>query len=477
MYKLSENLIELLGQKSIRYCHWKSNLLLNEALAGYDDLDLLVHKKDQVKFDRIIHTLGFKEALNTHTHINKIKHFYGLDKKSGEILHLHVYQKIFTGPSWIKSYHFNIEEYILTNLEKHESGMAIPSKHIELVLFVLRVLLKHSKLTELILVIKEKGRNINEFNYLNDGINEAKLLEFLNIYFPNISVKNFYNYLDVAQKGNLGAKYLVALQLKKHLIKYSRYTRVGGFYRNTYQLIYRVINKWFLYQKKKIINGGKLIVVVGLDATGKTTITTELKKWLSKNFTMSLIHFGKPPSALGTQPLNILLKIVRIKIKADRKTPNNSCHIPRSLFYLIRYVALAYDRFRLISFYNKKVKNGEIVICDRYKSENYGVMDSPRLNPTNYRGLKKLIANYENNLYKKMPEPDLLINLKVPVDIAVQRNYERIKDDKESEEFLRGRYKINKDLKYEANSQFYFDTNQDYLEVLNNIKQIVWQNI
>jgi thymidylate kinase len=477
MFKLSQNLIEVLGQNEIRYCHWKSNLLLNEALAGYDDLDLLVDEKDQINFEEIIRSLGFLEASNSFIHINNIKHFYGLDTKSGEILHLHVYSKILTGPSWIKSYHFNIEDYILANVEKHESGMPVPKKKIELVFFVFRVLLKHTKLTEIILVSKEIERNKKEFLYLNDAINKTELIEFLRLYFSGISENNFYNHLLIANEGSFFMKYLKASQLKKQLVKYNRYTFVSEFYKNTYQFIYRIINKWFLHQKKKIINGGKLIVVVGLDATGKTTITTELKKWLSKNFTTSLIHFGKPPSALRTRPLNVLLKIVRKNTKHNKKIPNNSDDKPRSLFYFIRYLALAYDRYRLISSYKKKVNNGEIVICDRYKSENYGVMDSPRLNPTNYRGLKRLIANYENNLYKKMPEPDLLLYLTVPVDVAVQRNKKRIKEGKESEEFLRGRYKINKDLKYDANSQLYFDTNRDYTAVLKDIKQTVWENI
>ena len=138
MYKLSKELIGILEKNNISYCHWKSNLLLNEALDGYDDLDLLVERKDIYKFEQLISSLNFKEASNSNIGLNAVKHFYGLDIDTGNILHLHVYYQIKTGPSWIKSYRFDFEEYFLENTIYHESGMKVPAKHIELVIFHLR---------------------------------------------------------------------------------------------------------------------------------------------------------------------------------------------------------------------------------------------------------------------------------------------------------------------------------------------------
>ena len=65
MYKLSTDLIKTLSSNKISYCHWKSNLLLiAEALAGYDDLDLLVRKRDILKYfeSMMLNQLGFKES-------------------------------------------------------------------------------------------------------------------------------------------------------------------------------------------------------------------------------------------------------------------------------------------------------------------------------------------------------------------------------------------------------------------------------
>jgi len=95
---------------------------------------------------------------------------------------------------------------------------------------------------------------------------------------------------------------------------------------------------------------------------------------------------------------------------------------------------LAYDRYSQIKRYHRYISKGDIVIVDRYKSESYYMMDSRRLNPDEYSGFKRWIAELENGLYSKMAKPDILFNLTVPVDVAVERNRSRIKEGKESEE-------------------------------------------
>jgi len=478
MYELSKKLIIKLRLEKITYCHWKSNLLLNEALNGYDDLDLLVAKSDIAKFESTLLELGFKEASNKNISFNGIKHFYGYDESSGELLHLHIYYQIKTGPSWIKSMRFDFEEYILEHLTLHRSGMPIPQKEIELVLFVFRVMLKYSKIHEFILVNREKERTLKEIEYLSIDLNEKRLKEFLDIYFDNISKEEFFGYIDIIKKGTFFKKYSMGKRLKDKLAKYNSLTFTQEIVNNLTQFSYRVINKIFLKEKKKLHSSGAMIVVAGLDATGKSTITKELKKWLGKNFTLSLIHFGKPPSTLITFVFNILIKLARKSsnnqvLKSSIKNENSQ----KSFFYLIRQVILAYDRYQLAKKYWNKTSLGEIVLCDRYKSENFGVMDSKRLNAKNYTGIKKKLAEFENRLYDNIPQPDILFYLIVPVEEAVIRNKERIKEGKESEEFIRVRHKENKNLFYKAKIKYITDTNREYERVIKEIKARIWRAI
>jgi len=479
VYQLSKQLIETLEKNNIKYCHWKSNLLLNEALGGYDDLDLLVARKDIALFESLLLLMGFKEGSNKNISFSSIKHFYGFDKESGNILHLHVYYQIKTGPSWTKSMRFDFEEYFLDNLMLHESGMPIPQKHIELVLFIFRIMLKYSKVNEFILIQKESERTLKEIEYLLNDMDEKKLEDFLDIFFKNISKKDIFDYISIIQNGNQFNKYIEGKKLKKRLSKYNYTSFLQENINNISQFTYRVVNKLFLKQKKKFHTSGMFIVVAGLDATGKTTITTELKKWLGKNMTLSMVHFGKPPSTFLTLPFNILIKLIRKNSEnSNIKSSIQSGHDkPKSFLYIIRQVILAYDRYFLVKKYWAKASNGEIVLCDRYKSENYGVMDSKRLKPELYNGLKYKLAILENHLYDKMPQPDMLFYLTVPVEVAVVRNHERIKEGKESEEFIRIRHEQNQELDYKAKYHYLVDTNKEYSDVISDIKSKIWNLI
>ena len=479
MYQLSKELIQELESNKILYCHWKSNLLLNEALNGYDDLDLLVKKEHLAKFEATILKMGFKEGSNKNITFSSVKHFYGYDIQSGNILHLHVYYQIKTGPSWTKSFHFDFEDFFLNNLMEHESGMPIPQRHIELPIFIFRIMLKYSKINEFLLVAKEEERTYKEIEYLLDTMEQEKLENFLKDFFPKVSSTDIFNYIKIIQSGNALEKYTEGNRLKNKLKNYKYLSFLQDNYNNLEQLGYRILNKLFFKQKKKLHSSGMLIVVAGLDATGKTTITTELKKWLGKNLTVSNIHFGKPASTLLTFPFNLLIKLMRKNgnnenIKSSIQTDIEK---PKSLLYIIRQVVLSYDRYNLIKKYWDKASSGELVLCDRYKSEEYGVMDSKRLKPELYTGFRKKLALLENRFYEEMPKPDILFYLTVPVEVAVIRNEERIKEGKESEEFIKIRHAQNKDLTYLATHNFPTDTNRDYSEVITEIKKRIWERL
>ena len=59
------NLFEELNKRGIRYCHWKSNASLAEALSGQTDIDLLIHRKDDKLFRSILSQLWFRPAITT----------------------------------------------------------------------------------------------------------------------------------------------------------------------------------------------------------------------------------------------------------------------------------------------------------------------------------------------------------------------------------------------------------------------------
>ena len=479
MYKLSKELINTLNKENIKYCHWKSNLLLGEALNGYDDLDILVNKNDVRNFEILILELGFKRASDKNLEIQSVHHFYGFDIETGEILHLHVYYEIKTGPSWTKSLRFDFENYILENTISHESGMLIPEKHIEIVIFIIRIMMKHTKINEFILVERESERTKREVKYLLEGTDKEKIDEFLKLYFPKITLSDFFMYIKVIQKSGFLLKIKYGIKIKRSVRQYLRLGFFSNSAINTKQLFYRIFNKLFFKKKKSLATGGGLICIVGLDATGKTTISTELKKWLGKNFSIYEAHFGKPPSSKLTIPFNLIIHLLRKITPIDKeiRSGTKSTNKQKSYLYMIRQIILAYDRYILAKKMWAKSSNGVIVICDRYKSKNFGVMDSKRLILENYTGIKRKLAFKENKMYDSMSRPDLIFYLTVPIEIAVQRNTYRIKKGKESEEFLRKRHLENQNLKYRAKHVFKIDTDTNYKNVITEIKAKIWENI
>jgi thymidylate kinase len=74
-----------------------------------------------------------------------------------------------------------------------------------------------------------------------------------------------------------------------------------------------------------------------------------------------------------------------------------------------------------------------------------------------------------------MPKPDILFSLTVPIEVAVERNRTRIKEGKESEEFIRIRHKENQNLKYIAKHLYKVDTDVPYEIEIREMKSIIWR--
>src|SRR5437899_1575046 len=68
-------LFESLRRAGVRYCQWKSNWKLPEALRGERDLDLLVDRGDMSRFLSVIGALGCKPG-RSEDHPS-LCHYYG----------------------------------------------------------------------------------------------------------------------------------------------------------------------------------------------------------------------------------------------------------------------------------------------------------------------------------------------------------------------------------------------------------------
>ncbi|MDN3510656.1 MAG: hypothetical protein NG784_05045 [Candidatus Jettenia sp.] len=471
---LSKQIIAALNSNSISYCYWKNNHDLMKSLAGEDDWDLLINKDHYSSFMRVIHSLGFKEAYNPKIYFPFISHFYGLDVETGKFLHLHVHLKIITGESHTKNYHLPLEKMILDNTISHPSGCKLPQPEVELIIFVLRYYIKISCIPGAILIWKRNRAFHEEFSaiYRNVDLNKAHTL--LNSYFQYISVRFFSEMIDgYICKRTFRKRVLIGLKLRWKLSSLCRLGVVGSFVARYYQIVYRIVNKLTFKEKKFLVTGGSIIAITGLDATGKSTITSELQRWLNAHFNTRFLHIGRPKARLETLLFRAVLRLKKAKgVNSESSTTELK---KQGIIFAIRYLVLAYERFQLLKIANRLRANGYIVICDRYPSLNLGKMDSPRIGKvSNNNTLVKFMGRMEDKLYRTMPVPDAIYNLKIPVDVAIKRNQLRVKDDKETDEQLRYRYDENSDLRYNALSFEVIDTSREFQVVMKELKEKIW---
>ena len=479
-------------QERLDFCSWKNNHELDLSLSGETDLDLLVDFGQKHSILAILEQLGYREAANKHIKFPGISHYYGLDENTGTIVHFHLYFRLVTGESHTKNYRFPYETEILANLVEGPSGVPVPSPEWQQVLFVLRHYIKISCLPGLLLFLRERESYIREFQAIERSAGEP------NPVGENILGGSRFEDLvgAINLNRNYGGQILRGLRLR-HRIRHLR--RTSGFrvwVRRYQQIAYRLFNKLLLRQRKRLCGGGVLLGITGLDGTARAgrifatdgsayfsrsgpRIVDSLESWLGAKFDTRTIHLGKPRSSVMMLPANLFLSLYRVVGRRRLRPADDQAAVftaqKTSLLAAARYLALAIDRYAAVRRAKRLVDRGFIVITDRYPSLSPGKMDSPRIVVAEGSGsLMKKLSAWETDLYRRMGEADLLLLLQVPVEVAVERNRARIKDDKESDAEIRWRHENNRDLDYGNSRVIVVDTGCEYSQTLRNVKRLIW---
>ena len=212
-------------------------------------------------------------------------------------------------------------------------------------------------------------------------------------------------------------------------------------------------------------------------------------------FAVRTVHAGKPPATWLTAPLSLLLPLLRPRLSSLRTSrleghaapsngdaPPDRSKGPAALIYALRAVILAWERRQLLVRAGRAAANGEIVICDRYPSETVGAMDSPRLIArTEEQGAGTIynrLARLEQRLYRQIPPPDIALRLHVSLETAQQRNRDRIKDGKESADYVASRHRHAREWhKQETRHVYDVDTEQPLAETIRQVKEAIWESL
>jgi thymidylate kinase len=482
------DLLEQLNGRGIRYCHWKSNWRLEETLAGATDLDLLVHRKDAPAFRALLHQGGFRPAIELGAaSYPSVEHYHALDAGSGDLAHVHAYYRVISGGSLAKNYRLPLEEMLLGNVER-AGPVNIPSKGAELVVFVLRMYLKHTSVAELPLVIRSWRDTLREIAWLatDDACADARAL--LPVWLPGLDAGLFAEALDGLRRPvSLGRRLLLARRLRRALRPFARHGRLRAVLEDGRQFLGRAAHR--LRRSKRRLtpaSGGAVIAFVGPEATGKSTLIAETERWLGAHYGVRRVHAGKPPSTRVTALPNALLPALRALLPERRSTrvaavrastsASSNGAKPFPLLFGIRSVFLAYDRRALLTRAFASSANGAIVLCDRYPSAN-GSPDGAQLGPPDGPGnggpVRRWLSGLEARLYQDVPPPDLVIHLTAPLEVTLERNTARSKI--EPEDYVISRHRLGSDLHFDRAPVRQVDTNRPLDESSLEIKRLIWE--
>ena len=149
---------------------------------------------------------------------------------------------------------------------------------------------------------------------------------------------------------------------------------------------------------------GRLIVLEGLDGSGKATQTELICKKLTKRnkkfCKLSFPDYNEPSSALVKMYMN----------SEFGSSPDDVNVYAASSFYAV-------DRYASYKkFWKRNYENGQIIIADRYTTSNE-IYQLCRLEKSQWDGYLEWLEDYE---YSKLglPKPDLVIYLDMPVEVS-----------------------------------------------------------
>lgn len=477
-------LFEYWNKEDVLYCHWKSNEHLVEGLAGDTDLDILVDYNNKALCEKILCDCDYLQCNPQYgSRYPNVNDWIGFDEFTGKLIHIHLHYAIITGHKGMKEYNLPWSELCLeTRIKDINTNVYIMEPNLELVTLFTRIGLKASirRLYE-----AQNGRfklnaeDTREIEYLKLRVNWNSVHALLVKYYGNKAG----DICCIIKRENLDSKDFVQLVniTTSCMKKFNRYGITETIFKKYYfAFALRVIS--FIKNRigvnvitRKTIRSskGKIIVFLGQDGAGKSTVSKEITEWLNWKLEAKKFYLGSGEHYQSWQ------KKIR-NILPQKK--NFLTSAISAWLTLSDYVSLAKRLNKIIRSAEAYADKGGIVIFDRFPQVKYnGINDGPKIR-SNYVPLIK------NSIIKKYAEfcasqeekylndavkhqVDLVFKLLLSPEESLKRKPE------EDLSLVRKKHEIIKDMKFEKADCYDIDATMDYEKELIQIKDLIWQKI
>ncbi|MFX0137157.1 MAG: hypothetical protein ACFFDN_26190 [Candidatus Hodarchaeota archaeon] len=462
-----------LNSCDIRYCHWKSNTHLDKALSGKTDLDILIHADDREQFEQVCEKFNIKHILSPpEKQFPGIEDYLGFDYKTGRLIHLHIHYSLILGQKYIKNHHLPIEDIIFQNLT-FKNGVAIPCPELELMLLIIRAHMKIDSISLLKHAIRDlQGRFYSPFpgaieKEMSELIGNCDMEKFKGILSEcNLPIPPTL-FVDFISKFS-GKRYkcfnifMTERKIISSLKIFRRQTGVFVLFKYLYLSLLnnRGVSKFVIQKKKTVVGNGKIFSLVGADGSGKSSLISDLEKWLSWKLSVKRYYYGIPKT-------NFII-IIDYAIRAARKFKVN---------YLATFIEsclwsfIAILRYKVFLSSNKDTSYGNVVLTDRFPLEDFqsmvNPMDGPRLRQCNTK-IGRYFSQIESNFYDRIKHPDCIFVLQVDIDELRKR--------KTNLSISTHKIKANAVNAIKGNDHIaLIDANKTYSDVQLELKRKIWE--
>ena len=480
MLRLVRALCDALEDQDVAYCHFKSNNELALSAEGVNDLDLLVSRRDARRFEELLTRHGFKRARSRSSlRVPGVEHWYGLDTPTDRLVHLHVHLRLVVGDDMTKNYRLPIEDAYLASTT-HDGLFRIPAPEFELVLFVVRMVLKHGPWDVGVGPRSSlSGRERGELDFLLGRADPEIVRNVLASSVPMLNEALWEGCIGSLQSGvSPISRVRIAYELQRCLAPFARRPQVVDSALKLWRRRSRRIRRRIVGESTKMFDQGSVIAIVGGDGAGKTSAVEEVHGWL-RPFETRRVHMGKPDRSATTIAVRAALRIYRLTgisqgVRRAFPTSTGEREFP-GYAWLLPQVLLARDRYRLSRKARRFADKPGIVISDRFPLPWVERMDGSRasrfLTAPQLPTAARWLVRRERLYYESIAPPDILIVLRVRPDVAVDRKPEEDAAD------VRERNAEIWHARWEGSQAHVLDAGRPKDRVLSELKQAIWSNL
>lgn len=398
---MSNSLIEFLDAceaQGVRLICWKGYHKIALALAGKADLDLYVEPSGRANFERVARKAGLIELVAP-VNFKDISHWYLPETSSHRWLHLHVYYQARTGASYAKGYIIDSERWMEVRVRSTDGIYILPNE-LACDIHLTRLKLRRTGLLSELFYRREQAKHDKEMAFLR----------------------------------------LEAGSENRPVLRYERESEASTL-RSVHNICVRLNAK--IRGRRKRLEQGVIISIIGTDGSGKSTLTEALGDFFSQEMELVRMSFGRPKFTFTT---SLFWLVCNLAQRANRNTTtarplkHKGKQRATSLSVSFYHLILGLERFFVIRRARRLASSGRLILMDRAPTQTVGQMDGPKILAKG--GLVGCLATAERILYKAMGPVDLVLRLSLSSDVAVLRNHARNKLGKETDEEILARYEL-----------------------------------